>query len=103
MQRGTLKLGRWNVRYLESTTAHENMIKHAFITRMTTDGRIGLIQETHWTEHEAAVWSTMFHARTLVASPAYIGPAGGRAGGVAILIPHGTTLLRAEDLVPGRA
>eukprot|EP00959_Pyramimonas_sp_CCMP1952_P278439 5821358-Pyramimonas_sp.AAC.1 len=64
------------------------MIKHAFLTQLTTNGRIGLIQGTHWTEHEAAVWSTMFHARTLIASPAYTGPAGGRAGGVAILIPH---------------
>eukprot|EP00959_Pyramimonas_sp_CCMP1952_P400340 8388107-Pyramimonas_sp.AAC.1 len=45
----------------------------------------------------------MFHARTLVASPAYSGPAGGCTGGVAIIIPHGTTLLRAEDLVPGCA
>eukprot|EP00959_Pyramimonas_sp_CCMP1952_P368471 7718272-Pyramimonas_sp.AAC.1 len=45
----------------------------------------------------------MFHARTLIASPAYIGPAGGRAGGVAILIPHGTTLVRSEDIVPGCA
>eukprot|EP00959_Pyramimonas_sp_CCMP1952_P238258 4978903-Pyramimonas_sp.AAC.1 len=45
----------------------------------------------------------MFHARTLVASPAYIGPAGGCAGGVAMLIPHGTTPLHSEDLVPGCA
>eukprot|EP00959_Pyramimonas_sp_CCMP1952_P290808 6083269-Pyramimonas_sp.AAC.1 len=36
-QAGSLKEGCWNVRYLKSTTAHNNMIKHAFLTQMTTN------------------------------------------------------------------
>ena len=97
----SLCLGSWNVRYLRSTTAHKNQIKHAILTQMTSKGRVGLLQETHWSEHEAAVWSTMFPARTLVASPAFVGPGGGLSGGVAILLPHGVTLVRSEELVPG--
>eukprot|EP00959_Pyramimonas_sp_CCMP1952_P283891 5934332-Pyramimonas_sp.AAC.1 len=67
------------------------------------NNRIGLVQETHWSEHETEVWRTTFPARTLVASPGYPGPAGGVAGGVCILLPSGVTLLEQEEIVQGCA
>eukprot|EP00959_Pyramimonas_sp_CCMP1952_P392130 8216953-Pyramimonas_sp.AAC.1 len=45
----------------------------------------------------------MFPARTLVASPGCLGPTGGLAGGVGILLPHGITLLEHQVMVPGCA
>ena len=45
----------------------------------------------------------MFPARRLLASPAYIGPNGGWAGGVAILVPHNYTVLHVSTLVAGCA
>eukprot|EP00959_Pyramimonas_sp_CCMP1952_P283104 5917564-Pyramimonas_sp.AAC.1 len=49
------------------------------------DNRIALIQETHWSEHETEVRRAMLPARTVVASPGFLGPTGGLAGGVGIL------------------
>eukprot|EP00959_Pyramimonas_sp_CCMP1952_P169407 3538816-Pyramimonas_sp.AAC.1 len=45
----------------------------------------------------------MFPARTIVASPGFLGPAGGLAGGVGIILPHGSPLLEQQDMVPGCA
>eukprot|EP00959_Pyramimonas_sp_CCMP1952_P065680 1371322-Pyramimonas_sp.AAC.1 len=45
----------------------------------------------------------MFPARTVVASPGFLGPTGGLARGVGILLPHGTPLLEQRDIVPGCA
>eukprot|EP00959_Pyramimonas_sp_CCMP1952_P174210 3640596-Pyramimonas_sp.AAC.1 len=45
----------------------------------------------------------VFSARTLVSSPGYHGPAGGLAGGVSSLLPHGINLLDQEEIVPGNA
>eukprot|EP00959_Pyramimonas_sp_CCMP1952_P174124 3638460-Pyramimonas_sp.AAC.1 len=93
----------WSVRYLRSCTAGKNQVKHALLTRVTMNNSIALIPETHWSEHEAEVWKTMFRARTVVASPGFLGPPGGLAGGVGILLPHGTPLLDWQDMVPGCA
>eukprot|EP00959_Pyramimonas_sp_CCMP1952_P087410 1828863-Pyramimonas_sp.AAC.1 len=67
------------------------------------NNRVGLAQETHWSEHETEVWRTMFPARTLVASPGYPGPAGGLAGGVGILLPRCVTLLGQGEIAQGCA
>eukprot|EP00959_Pyramimonas_sp_CCMP1952_P117803 2462872-Pyramimonas_sp.AAC.1 len=67
------------------------------------NNRIALAQGTHWSEHETEVWRTMFPARTLVASPVYLGPSGGLAGGVRILLPHGVALLEQQVIAPGCA
>eukprot|EP00959_Pyramimonas_sp_CCMP1952_P060057 1254773-Pyramimonas_sp.AAC.1 len=67
------------------------------------NNRIAIIQETHWSEHETGVWRTMFPARTLAASPGYLGPAGGLAGGVGISPPHGVALLEQQVIAQGCA
>ena len=100
---GLPKLLIWNVRYLRSTTAHKNQIKLATITHATAVGRVALLQETHWSDHDACVWATMFPARRLVAAPAVRGPGGGWSGGVAILLPDDYTFVSSRILVPGRA
>ena len=54
--------------------AHKNHIKMATITHATAVGRVALLQETHWSDHDACIWATMFPARSLVAAPAVRGP-----------------------------
>ena len=78
----------WNVGYLRSTLAHKNQAKLATITKASAHGRIALLQETHWSDHDVGVWTTMFPARRVVATPGFIGPGGGWSGGVAIVLSH---------------
>ena len=92
----------WNVRYLKSTTAHNNQIKLALLLRATAN-RVALLQETHWSDHEVGVWSSSFSGRTVVATPAYVGPGGGLGGGTAIIIPHDWEVMDSGTLVPGCA
>ena len=92
----------WNIRYLRSTLSHKNQIKMAILTKVTSQ-RAALLQETHWSAHDAGTWDAQFSGRRVLAAPAFQGPGGGLCGGVAIILPHDWEVLSHSILVPGCA
>ena len=72
------------------------------IRELLLSGTIVAVQETHWTEADAAVWGSLFPGSQVFASPATRGPRGGPQGGVALLIPHPWVARQVREVLPGR-
>ena len=97
------RLVSWNLRWLVSPRADQAAAKRALVRRWLETGRVVLLQETHWSEADIAVWQTSFPAATVLASAAAAGPRGGPQGGVAILLPAEFQVTSRAELVPGFA
>ena len=67
------------------------------------EGRIALIQETHWDPATAALWAGLFPGCKVLSSPARPGPQGGPQGGVAILLPPTWHCVEHKVMAPGCA
>jgi len=100
---GEVRLASWNVRWLVAPHTARNAAKREVLRRLLEAGRVVLVQETHWTAADAAVWHARFPAAHLRHSEATEGPRGGPQGGVAVLVPQALTVLSNRVLVPGRA
>ena len=75
-----VRLASWNLRWLVSPHTDQAAGKRALVRRWLEAGRIVLLQETHWTAADLAVWETAFPAATVLAAPATAGPRGGPQG-----------------------
>ena len=89
IEQAGIRLACWNLHWLVPPHTDQAMGKRALIRHWLEAGRIVLLQETHWTDVDIAVWETAFPAATVLAAPATLGPRGGPQGGVAILLPEG--------------
>ena len=92
----------WNVRWLVDPLAAAASSKRAVVLRAVLRGDVALLQETHWDEQAAAIWASSFPGCTVKASPAILGPDGGRAGGVAVILPPGHVAVETRHLAPGQ-
>ena len=93
----------WNIRHLRSTRTPNNHEKRNILFRSTVRGRAGLIQETHWTAHDAVVWASLLQGRQVFAAPGILTPGHGISGGVAIVLAAEYTDATSTVLVPGYA
>ena len=75
--------------------------KRAMLQGLCMEGRITMLQETHWDDTSAAMWAGLCPGCKVLASPARPGPHGGPQGGVAILLPPTWRCLEIKKLVPG--
>ena len=75
------RLTTWNARWLVDPAAQHTTTKRAIIQGLGMEGRIALIQETHWDSAAAALWAGLFPGCRVLASPARPGPHGGPQGG----------------------
>ena len=98
-----LRLASWNLRWMVSPHTAQNAAKRNAIRQWIEAGRTVLLQETHWSPEDQAVWGACFPAAQLFAAPAVQGPRGGPQGGVAILLPLGVRVVAHRVLVPGCA
>jgi hypothetical protein len=94
-------MASWNLRWLVDPGSVQGRGKKTALLRKLRGAVVVCVQETHWREIDAGVWSGLFPGTAVVASPARAGPNGGPQGGVAILVPAPHTLLRWEEFVPG--
>ena len=86
-------LDGWSMRAQSKTSSRNNAFEDGWM-----QGKVFLLQETHWETADLAVWETLFPAATIIASEAVNG-----AGGVAIIIPPAVEIIREHTLVPGYA
>ena len=84
---GGIKIATWNVRWLRNHHTQLAAAKRAAILRLLGEGCIVLLQETHWTPECLATWESSFPGCRVVSSCARVGPLGGPAGGVAVVVP----------------
>ena len=88
----------WNVRWMVDPHTTQNNAKRLRIRRWLDAGKIVMLQETHWSAADSAIWANPFHAATTLASTS-----GGPGGGVAIIIPPGVSITGRREVVPGYA
>ena len=96
------RFATWNIRWLRSPHTSRGTTKLKELTELLLAGTIVAVQETHWTEADAAVWGGLFPGSQVASSPASRGPRGGPQGGVALLIPHPWVVLQVREVLPGR-
>ena len=120
----TLQLFAWNVRWLVNIGIAAQQAKKAKIFEALELGQVVCLQETHWLDHDAALWRREIPLAYIIASNAVKrsarhGPAvaegcppadaaaphrlsrSDRCGGVAILLPPGCKLKQTWEPVPG--
>ena len=97
------RVAAWNLRWAVSPHTQQAAAKRELVRRWLEAGRAVLLQETHWSREDEAVWAPLFPTARLHATPAVPGPRGGAQGGVAVLLPHGADVLRTAEAVPGSA
>jgi len=101
---GGIRLASWNARWLVDLGSEVVVQKKAMIARQLRAGRLVLLQETHWDDTTAAIWTGgVFPHCRVAAAPACAGPGGGPQGGVAILCPAPFQCGEARILHPGCA
>ena len=84
---GAPRVCSWNARWLVDAQSDTNAAKRAFICGRLAEGKVVLLQETHWSAADIGIWSGLFPGTEVAASAARVGPGGGPQGGVAILVP----------------
>ena len=99
----TTPLTSWNVRWLVSPNTHSATVKRAIIFKALNMDKVVCLQETHWSQADAARWAALFPDATVCASPARTGPAGSPQGGVAVIFNGSYRLEEQSVLVPGCA
>eukprot|EP00975_Prorocentrum_lima_P003441 755210-Prorocentrum_lima.AAC.1 len=90
----------WNVRWIRDPVSLQGHAKRKALLRLTQQGYITMIQETHWEPGRAGVWAPLLPHTTVVESPAIVEEGGDPKGGVAILVPAPAVVER-EVRVPG--
>ncbi len=93
----------WNLRSLRDTTTFAAKGKRACLRSWLQKGSIILLQETHWSDADKAVWEADLLGAQVVHAPATSTARGGSSGGVAIILPSGSRLVSSSVLVPGYA
>ena len=72
----------WNVNWLKDLTSEQVRSKRNCIRRWLDQGRVVLLQETHWDDCDVGIWSNHLGGAHVAASAAVAGH-----GGVAIISP----------------
>ena len=98
-----LRIVSWNCRWLTELSYPSGRSKAEIIQQAARAGAVVLIQETHLDEAAMAIWAAGLHCCRVIASHARIGPGGGAAGGVAIVISDKWQVIELRELVPGYA
>ena len=88
----------WNARWLVDPHSAVNTNKRQLRRRWLDVGKVVLLQETHWTTADKAIWTTLFPAATVIGTETEHS-----AGGVAIIAPPGVRIVRHQIVVPGYA
>ena len=97
------RLASWNLRWMVDPAAPAAVAKKALVQATCMEGRVALLQETHWDPAAAAVWAGLFPGCRVLPSPARLGPGGRPQGGVAIIVPPNWTVVDWDVLVPACA
>ena len=97
------RVASWNVRWLVDPAAAADVAKRETVRTAALEGRIVLLQETHWDPPAEALWAGLFAGCRVLSTPARLGPAGGPQGGAAIIVPPGWDCVEWGVLVPACA
>ncbi len=93
----------WNLRSLRDPTTHAASGKRACLRTWVQKGYIVLLQETHGTAADKALWEADLQGAHVLHSPAAHTQRGGTSGGVAIIVPAGVQLDSSRTVLPGFA
>ena len=96
-----LRLASWNLRWMVSPHTAQNAAKRNAIRQWLEAGRTVLLQETHWSPEDQAVWGARFPAAQLFAAPAVQGPRGGPREGWPSYFPWASELSHTGFSSPG--
>ena len=102
-QEDTCQFVSWNARWMRSPYSCIDKEKLHKIKTWLERGLTVLLQETHWTEADAALWKASLQTYHVAHSAAIRGPNGGSSGGVAIITPSDVRQVHHTILVPGCA
>ena len=93
----------WNLRHMRDSHTSNNQQKCHTIFQGSARSRAAFLQETHWTEVDANMWTSLLQGRQVLAAPAVPSPDGGRglSAGVAIVLSEEYAEPRATVLVEG--
>ena len=97
------QVASWNLRSLRDPTTHVAAGKRSCLRTWLQKGSVIMLQETHWLESDKATWEADLQGTKVIHSPAVATDRGGTSGGVAIILPAGSTLVSSRTLVPGYA
>ena len=96
-------LSFWNLGWLVDPHTDAAIAKRLAVSRMLRTQSVVGIAETHWDAATADRWAGLFTLGSVIAAPARPGPAAGRQGGVAAVVPPNFVVDAHSVLVPGCA
>ena len=91
----------WNCRWLTDLQSEQGRRKQQAIKQQLAQGKVVLLQETHWDDAAAEHWAGALGQVSVAHAAATAGPSGRPHGGVAVLVPRPFLLANQTVLDPG--